>query len=71
MNIDWILGVGTVVFIVTSWATLNFGYAYFRDLGQRDEAATSTPDPAEPAPVPAAAASDGPAPAVPGASGRG
>jgi hypothetical protein len=37
MTLDWILGVGTVIFAITTWATLNFGYAYFRELGRRDD----------------------------------
>jgi hypothetical protein len=39
MTLDWILAVGTVVFAFTTWATLNFGYAYFRELGRRDDEA--------------------------------
>jgi hypothetical protein len=41
MTLDWILGVGTVIFAVTTWATLSFGYAYFRELGRRDDVAAA------------------------------
>ena len=36
MTPDWILAVGTVVFGVTTWATLAYGYARFRELERRD-----------------------------------
>jgi hypothetical protein len=36
MTLDWILAVGAVIFGVTTWATLAFGYARFRELGRRD-----------------------------------
>ena len=36
MTPDWILAVGTVIFGVTAWATLAYGYARFRELGRRD-----------------------------------
>jgi hypothetical protein len=41
MTLDWILGVGTVIFAITTWATLSFGYAYFRELGRRDDVAAA------------------------------
>jgi hypothetical protein len=53
MTPDWILVVGTLVFALTTWATLSFGYAYFRELGRRDDAASATAETAEPEPVPA------------------
>lgn len=48
MTPDWILAVGTLVFAFTTWATLSFGYAYFRELGRRDDLAAQR----ETAPVP-------------------
>jgi hypothetical protein len=42
MTPDWILAVGTVIFGVTTWATLAFGYARFRELGRLDSEAAGT-----------------------------
>lgn len=53
MTPDWILVAGTLVFFVTTWATINFGYAIFRQLGAQDDAETASPPPTE-KPAPAA-----------------
>ena len=42
MTPDWILAVGTVIFGVTTWATLAYGYARFRELERRDSEAART-----------------------------
>jgi hypothetical protein len=54
MTPDWILAVGTIVFCFTTWATLSFGYAYFRELGRRDEADTRAAEPVDVEPPPVA-----------------
>lgn len=38
MSNSILLGVGAIVFIVTVWATLAFGYAHFGHLYDRDKA---------------------------------
>lgn len=56
MTLDWILAVGTLVFAITTWATLNFGYGLFRTWGERDDPATV------PLAAPAEGATNDPAP---------
>lgn len=52
MTPDWILAVGTLIFFVTTLATINYGYAVFRQLGAQDSADAEEPTPAErPAPA--------------------
>ncbi len=50
MTPDWILAVGTVIFGITTWATLAYGYARFRELGRRDSEAAEAQAQAGPRP---------------------
>ena len=50
MTPDWILAVGTVIFGVTTWATLAYGYARFRELERRDSEAAQAQAQASPPP---------------------
>ena len=37
MSTEVILGIGTGIFAITTWATLAFGYARFSEMQRRDD----------------------------------
>jgi hypothetical protein len=71
MTADWILVVGTLIFAVTTWATLNFGYAQFRELGRRDDAASDAATSADVASTGTSAVEDAPGAPLPDAAASG